>query len=459
MTPPDRTVEPVFARAFYLTFRLFVSPTELSTRLCERYESIAEGSETDRNETVATPVRLRVYNAFKCWLESYWCCEQDVSALPIILRFAQQVLSTKLPQAGIQLEALVAKVSKSSNTIKLHHDSSCWNSNVAALDVRNDFQLLPPIISKSQLAQLMFGHPNDQAHFVGVLDLDDLEITRQLTIAESEMFCLVKLDGLVGQASCKIQHGNITAHVKAMSSFSNDVAAWVTDSILEEPERRRRANVIKHWIKIAEHCVTLNNYSTLMAIMCALNSSTIARLKRTWTGVGKTYSAVLEELRITTDHERNYAAYRASLRRAIPPCVPFLGLCLTDLTFIDEGNPNYRPSKISANKLINFDKHLKTARVISDLQRIQIPYRLQRVPEIQAWIHVCRMNTRKKSATDLWRRSLVLEPKLVLPMRREATINPSSEAEPKKISEIICLGPENRWNTLRTLAQMRFTIF
>lgn len=95
-----------------------------------------------------------------------------------------------------------------------------------------------------------------------------------------------------------------------------------------------------------------------MAVLCALNSSTISRLRRTWDGVSGKYRLILEQLRKCTEHTRNYAEYRSRIREALPPCLPFLGLYLTDITFCYEGNQAERASPLDSNlKLINFDRY------------------------------------------------------------------------------------------------------
>ena len=95
-----------------------------------------------------------------------------------------------------------------------------------------------------------------------------------------------------------------------------------------------------------------------MAILAALNSSTISRLKKTWEGLSNKHKATLEVLRKATEHTRNYAEYRAIIRSAVAPCLPFLGLYLTDITFCYDGNPAKRNSPLDPSlQLINFDRY------------------------------------------------------------------------------------------------------
>lgn len=153
-----------------------------------------------------------------------------------------------------------------------------------------------------------------------------------------------------------------------------------------------------------------------MAIQCALNSSTIARLKKTWDGLPAKYRGMMEQQRRAIEHTRNFAGYRARLRGTIQPALPFLGLFLTDLTFCHEGNAATRPSPSDPQKrLLNFDKYIKMSRIIGDLQRFQVPYNLMEVPEIQNFLRAVLADVQGggggMTTDDLYRRSLLLEPR------------------------------------------------
>jgi son of sevenless-like protein len=103
---------------------------------------------------------------------------------------------------------------------------------------------------------------------------------------------------------------------------------------------------------------------------------------------------------------RNFAEYRESLHSNNPPCTPFLGVYLTDLTFIEDGIP----SNLKKNNLINFAKRTKTAEVIRDIQQYQnVPYSLQPVPELQEYI-TSNMQT-AGDVHEMYELSLQVEPR------------------------------------------------
>ena len=53
------------------------------------------------------------------------------------------------------------------------------------------------------------------------------------------------------------------------------------------------------------------------------------------------------------NHDKSYSRLRQELHTRAPPCLPFVGVYLTDLTFIEEGNRDL----LAGTQLINFAKH------------------------------------------------------------------------------------------------------
>ncbi|KAI5840821.1 ras guanine nucleotide exchange factor domain-containing protein [Morchella snyderi] len=408
LTIHDSTPDAVFVATFYLTFRQFTTPQDFAAALVERFEEADEGT------GLASPVHLRVYNVFKGWLESHWRHGIDDAALDIINNFASDDLKLVLPAAGKRLEALAKKVTQVDGPLVPRLVSGIGKATAQAQYSLPEAPAPTPNVTRNQLQLLRNGFSGLGTQPT-ILDFDPLELARQFTVKESKMFCSIKPEELVALEWNK--KNNPTApNVLAMSSLSTDLAHLVAETILDVSDIKRRAVVIKHWIKIADRCLELNNYDSLMAIMCTLNASTISRLKKTWELVSQKTKLVLENLRSIIDVSKNHAVLRARLRNHVPPCLPFLGTFLTDLTFIDVGNPSKRPVSIdgSTKQLINFDKHVKTARVISELQRFQIPYRITEVPEMQDWIdaQISRVhNSNSSDVQQLYRRSLLLEPR------------------------------------------------
>lgn len=410
LTTHDSTPDTLFVSTFYLTFRLFATALRFAEALIDRFEYVAESPH------IAGPVRLRVYNIFKGWLESHWRNDCDGQALVLILPFAAHQLSPVLPTAGKRLAELAERVSSANGALVPRLISSIGKTNTSiAHYVAPDTPLPAPIISKNQLAGLRTWKSGGPC--VNVLDFDPLELARQFTIKESRIFCSILPEELLAQEWTK-KSGSVAVNVRAMSTLSTDLSNLVADSILQLEDAKKRALIIKQWVKIAKRCFELNNYDSLIAIICSLNSSTIIRLKRTWDIISAKTKSRLEKLKGIVEISRNYADLRRRLQYHVPPCLPFVGMYLTDLTMVDHGNQTTRQlpgdGNMPSKSVINFDKHMKTAKIISELQRFQIPYRLTEVPELQTWIQDQLVRVRSSGQSNLqlyYRRSLLLEPR------------------------------------------------
>jgi RasGEF domain len=249
--------------------------------------------------------------------------------------------------------------------------------------VMSDSPLPPPVLSTS-LTSL-----NARGAGRSVTDINALDLARQFTIRESKIYCAVLPEELVGQ-EFRLREGPTRAiNVRALSTLSSAMTAWVADSIMDKSsDINRCAAIIKHWIEVCSNCLSLYNYNSTYNIFCALESM-IQRLKETWSLVPSEHKETMEFLRRLMDVRRHNAVYRDELRNWVPPCLPWMGLYLIDLTVVDEGNPNTCPMPGAPEShpfLINFRKHIETVRIISDVQRFQIPYRLQEDSGLQSWI-------------------------------------------------------------------------
>lgn len=418
LTTHEAAPDATFVSAFYLTFRLFCTPTKLAEALIDRFDYVSESPH------MAGPVRLRVYNAFKGWLETHWRDSTDREALDLIISFAESKLSTVLPLAGPRLSELAQRVSGEGSLVPRLVSSMAKTATAATL-VPADTPLPSPVVSKSQ--QNMLNSFKSGGNIPTILDFDAVEIARQITLKQMNVFCSILPEELL--ASQWMKNGGVDApNVKAMSSLSTDLSNLVADTILQYTEIKKRAAVIKQWIKIANQCLELHNYDGLMAIICSLNSSTISRLRKTWDTVSPKRKEVLRNLQKLVEPSQNNKVLRTRLHDHVPPCLPFLGMYLTDLTFVDIGNPatkqmslgdETRNSRGSGLRLVNFDKHMRTAKIIGELQRFQIPYRLTEVRDLQDWLSAQMTRVRESDKGNVqytnYRKSLKLEPRETAP--------------------------------------------
>lgn len=182
------------------------------------------------------------------------------------------------------------------------------------------------------------------------ISIDEEELARQLCLGDFEVYSRIRPPELLNLAWSvkKLQHR--APNVLALIDRFNKISAVVTNTILKTPNVRARANVLSHWIKTMKYLGDYHNYNSLYAILAGLGNAAVSRLKWTREKVSKRLLVVWGEVEVLCSNEKSYRNYREALKMADRPCVPYIGMYLTDLTFIEDGNPN------NSNNLINFSK-------------------------------------------------------------------------------------------------------
>ncbi|KAI1144580.1 ras GEF [Hypoxylon sp. FL0543] len=381
-----------FNQTFLLTYRSFTTARELFELLVKRFniqppEGLTNAEYEMWRDRKQKLIRFRVVNILKTWFENFWMEESSDETRQLIrdiYAFARDtVKSTETPGANSLMSVLDQRLS--GKEISSKRMVQTFANNV------------PPPIMPKNMKKLKF------------LDIDVTEFARQLTIIESKLYGKIKPTECLNKTWQKKVAENEpepAPNVKALILHSNQMTNWVAEMILAQMDVKKRVIVIKHFVSVADKCRSLNNFSTLTSIISALGTAPIARLKRTWDQVPARTQTVLETMRRLMASTKNFGEYREALHAANPPCIPFFGVYLTDLTFIEDGIP----SIIKKTNLINFAKRAKTAEVIRDIQQYQnSPYSLQPVPELQDYI-LSNMQA-AGDVHEMYDKSLIVEPR------------------------------------------------
>ncbi|KAE8346456.1 hypothetical protein BDV24DRAFT_81133 [Aspergillus arachidicola] len=380
-----------FNNTFLLTYRSFTTAAELFELLTQRF-NIQPPFGLNQEEMQMwidrkqKPIRFRIVNILKSWFENFWMEPNDEAHMKLLERVhaftKDSIATTKTPGTPPLLTVIEQRLRGQDTTVK-------------RLVPTQAVPAPSPIVPKN-MKKLKF------------LDIDPIEFARQLTIIESRLYSKIRpIECLNKTWQKKVgpDEPEPATNVKALILHSNQLTNWVAEMILSQSDVKKRVVVIKHFVNVADKCRALNNYSTLTSIISALGTAPIHRLGRTWGQVSGRTSTILEQMRKLMASTKNFGEYRETLHLANPPCIPFFGVYLTDLTFIEDGIPSLTPSE-----LINFNKRAKTAEVIRDIQQYQnVPYLLQPVPELQDYI-LSNLQA-AGDVHDMYDRSLEVEPR------------------------------------------------
>jgi len=224
-----------------------------------------------------------------------------------------------------------------------------------------------------------------------------------LTLIDWDLFASIKCSvELVNQSWNKPKLQHRSPHILAIIDRFNTVSLWISTMILKVESIKIRARMMMKCIHIMKHLFKLNNFCSLMAFIAGFNNAAVSRLNNT---KSQCSSKALEELATferLMSGEKSSKAYRHHIHNANPPLVPYMGVYLSDLTFIEEGNPD------KIGHLINFEKCILLFNGIREIMTYQQqPYNIRLIPKIASLLK--KLPT--KNDKDLYQLSLQREPR------------------------------------------------
>jgi len=318
-----------FMKTFITTYRSFTTPHLLLKKIIQRYHV-----PTKLNED-KTVIQLRCSNLLKHWVETSYA-DFDEEFFAELCQFLKEL---SLDSKSARLATVIA-----TSMAKKREEMQNTKQQIVTLTIEEKIPLSP--------ANLLFIFPEE-------------EIARQLTLVDFQIYREILPAELLNQAWSKPKYRYRAKNVLTMISRSTILTRWVSSYIVWQETLKGRIKALTKLISIAEHLFKLNNFNSLMAFLAGFGTSAVYRLKFTREGLTERSKKTLADLENLMSASGSYSNYRTALHEVNPPCVPFLGTYLTDITFIEDGNADYMDG------LINYRKREMVYGVIRDIQQYQ----------------------------------------------------------------------------------------
>lgn len=298
--------------------------------------------------------------------------ESNLLSLPLaVLNLGTTTLLTSENKYTIQsvLDSYIPFKDDITNQANLHGNSSTISNLVTNWDSLETITNISDI-DNSKLDSIKFN----------ITDMNPLEVAKQITLIESYLFNNVEQFELVNHRKL-----NLCPHIMLVMNFTNQLSNYVIESILEENiPLNFRVSRLNVWLRIALSSLYFRNFNSLASIMTAVQSPSISRIKPIWNSLNNKDKKLFEYLARIVYPNHNYKVYRAKLKQITDdaealkpslPTVPFFNIYLQDLTFVEDGNPNFRnPDSFRPNKLVNVDKYTRITNIINSVELLQIDY-------------------------------------------------------------------------------------
>ncbi|KXJ72368.1 hypothetical protein RP20_CCG018222 [Aedes albopictus] len=194
--------------------------------------------------------------------------------------------------------------------------------------------------------------------------LSALEIAEQMTYLDHQIFQAIRSEEFLGQAWMKSDKKSRSEHIILMTKRFNDGSRLVCSEIVSRQNMTARVAAIEKWTAVADICRCLHNFNGVLQICAAFTNAAVYRLKKTWDKVPRTIKSTITKLQAVVCSDGRFRVMREALHRCDPPCIPYLGMYLTDLSFIEEGTPDFTP-----DGLLNFSKMRMVSTIWEERER------------------------------------------------------------------------------------------
>ncbi|XP_047425331.1 rap guanine nucleotide exchange factor 1b isoform X3 [Mugil cephalus] len=360
-TETDRKDLVLYCEAFLTTYRTFITPEDLIKKLHIRYSTFCHSPDTFKKRVSKNTffVLVRVVDEL-CLVE----LTEDILKQLMDLVFTL-VCNGELSLARVLRKNILDKVEQKK---LLRYTNS-----------------LKPLAARGVSARPGTLH-----------DFRSHEIADQLTLLDAELFYKIEIPEVLLWA--KEQNEEKSPNLTQFTEHFNNMSYWVRSLIIQQEKAQDREKLLLKFIKIMKHLRKLNNFNSYLAILSALDSAPIRRLE--WQ---KQTSEGLEEYCTLIDSSSSFRAYRAALAEVEPPCIPYLGLILQDLTFVHLGNPDLIDGKV------NFSKRWQQFNILDSMRRFQqVHYELKRNEDIVSFFNDFSDHLAEEA---LWELSLKIKPR------------------------------------------------
>ncbi|XP_049852214.1 ras guanine nucleotide exchange factor G-like isoform X2 [Schistocerca gregaria] len=400
----ETEVDVAFVNCFLATYRSFTTPEELWIKLMERYNvplpSVQSGLLYEKyNQSKIIPIKLRVVNVIGKWLLSDKCIS------PTLLKHVEHFINSNVAADFPGLKEKIHEKLKQSMAYKGIQEelsSSIEEERHYVLIGREKFELQEVHVTLEKMQssegivpihQILLFEESTEAH----------KIAEQMTLIDWCIYNSIRRLDLLNKSwlSNGASSGSPSSKVGTMIWRFNQVSSWVASNILWQKDIFSRVKVYSKFINVAKCLFDINNFNGAMAIVSGINQSSVYRLRHTASELSKKDKLILNDLMEKLSSKNSFKNCRGIIKASTPPILPYLGMYLTDLTFIEQGN------KDIVNGLINFHKRRLVYRVLREIEQYQLTaYNIEQ--DAKLFPSLLKLTTLKEA--DLYSLSLIREP-------------------------------------------------
>jgi hypothetical protein len=396
---------------FFMTYRMFAEPEEMARLMALRLRMVFEvESEAAQRD------RVKCFLALRHWIQNYFELDFAKGKAKAILHRALNriweetlILSMADKQMLMSLEKFLNAANETDEPEAVKEEASDQLSQL-------NIQLHPKPRKGSWMSKLFRRTPKETPAFLRVaspsfssLDEDKASVQSSVATERSpesfDCFLLERSEDLASQL-CLIEADVFSSiswsdmllcsskpeSIKRAVDHFNRMVCWLVEQLtVEDQTLINLVAKLERMIKVGHKCTKYGNFASAVQIALALQNGEVQGMAEAWGRISTGSRAMLKDLLAFACPLKNWRTVRRAMEALEDdeePCVPFLGLYMSDVNAINE-----IPSSYSGGDLVPWFRCAKLARIVRQFRALQRgtvdprrAYEFKRRPELFAYL-------------------------------------------------------------------------
>ena len=192
-----------------------------------------------------------------------------------------------------------------------------------------------------------------------ILNFKKEEIAYYLTLDSYQLLSDIPESELYNKNFARKDKDIRAPHIKKIFDRYEKLTNFIIEDICSYDQISERVDVIERWMAIANVCQELKNYNDLIMLNTLFFNYLLKKsLKKTWAKLSKKTLNYIDKINKFCSGDQCYKKIRSEIFKAKGPYIPYIGILLKQLTYIEE------KKYIIDNKNINIVKLLEINRTI-----------------------------------------------------------------------------------------------
>lgn len=353
------------ARIMVYTYRWYFNEIEMFHLLLERFMISIPlcQSQSEKNvflNNVTSKIQIKVLIYIKDWYKIHFASVEKNPAIKEAFLEMLYLIST-YPHTGKWINLPIQQILSRMENISVNHEPQ-------------------PKLPRNILRITYFPEI-----FVPLKDILDYahHIAKHLCIFDLDNIKRVHISEFYNKAWTKPDKHIHAPNLAYIAEMSTKLSRYVSYLILMNKKESFRIMMFEYLLGLCDKLVRLRNYNSSFSVFLGLTCHAVQRLKD---GIepklGKDYKEMLSHLRRFFSSTNNMELLRKRQEEAMLPAVPYMGIYLGDVFFLEELSDYTDPEKT----IFNLKKYEMFAKKLSKVQSFKEPYGFHKVDSIYNFI-------------------------------------------------------------------------